>query len=427
MWWKRHLDLKGLVFFRGSLAPALEGLDGIAHAGISVETLKPSSDEVWAANLRHSSWGHARLCARRFGNAPSTELLVRHATGITESEREAIAREAQAAITLEVEAQTGDVLRDRKRFLRFMSAVLGTEGVAGLDLLAETFWTSGRLSDELQHDAALDIIQVHVLHVVTQDGGVWLHSHGLAEMGFVDFDVLRPAEALTRNQFDLLRSIAFLIVEGASTGLIEPALGAEPVALIDANTFMRSASSSDRALRDGEGHSDRRVVCCDGASPGFIGRIFGSKDIRPSRFLCRGMIEGRHLIRFSTVTTDLTAARARESLSLLEPLRSEFEDLKCTTVVKIGYPTDSGKGGSEHLWFEVHGIRGDFVDATLLNEPFDIAAMKSGQRDMHSVEMLTDWAIMTPMGQLTPRSLEVARRLRENRPKILEAFRTSDS
>jgi hypothetical protein len=96
-------------------------------------------------------------------------------------------------------------------------------------------------------------------------------------------------------------------------------------------------------------------------------------------------------------------------------------------VVKIGYPTDSGKGGSEHLWFEVHGIRGDFVDATLLNEPFDIAAMKSGQRDMHSVEMLTDWAIMTPMGQLTPRSLEVARRLRENRPKILEAFRSSDS
>jgi hypothetical protein len=424
MWWKRHLDMKGLIFFRGSLAPSLEGLDGIAKAGISVEVAKTCSDEVWAANLRHESWGRARLSARRCGDAPSAEFLVRYATGITESERETIARDAQSALALEMPAPTGDVLRDRKRFLRFLSAVLGTEGIAGLDVLAETFWTPGRLSDELQHDAALDIIQVHVLHVVTQLGGLWLHSHGLAEMGFVDFDVLRPAEALTGNQFDLLRSIAFLIVEGASAGLIEPAIGAEPVALVDANTFMRSASSSDTELRDPEGHSDRRVVCCDAASPGFIGRLFRSKGIRPSPFLCRGMTEGRHLIRFSNGSTDLTAARARESLSMLEPLREEFEDLQCTTVVKMGYPTDSGDNGSEHLWFEVHGIRGDFIDATLLNEPFDIASMKAGNRDMRSVELLTDWSIMTPIGQLTPRSLEVARKLRENRPKIQEFLRS---
>jgi len=424
MWWKRNLDLRGLVFFRGSLAPTLEGVDGIAKAGISVEALKPASSEVWAANLRHPAWGRARLSATRPGDAPSAELLVRHATGITESEREEIARDAQSTLTLEVPAQNGDVLRDRKRFLRFLSAVLGTEGVAGLDLLAQTFWTPGRLSDELQHDAALDIIQVHVLHIVTQEGGVWLHSHGLSEMGFVDFDVLRPAEALMGNQFDLLRSIAFLIVEGASSGLIEPALGAEPVALIDANTFMRSASSADRGLRDAEDHSDRRVVCCDARSPGFLGRILGFKEIRPSALLGRGMTEGRHLIAFSNGSTDLTAARARESLSLLEPLSSEFEDLKCTAAVKMGYPTDSEKGGSEHLWFEVHRIQGDFIDATLLNEPFDIASMKAGHRDMHSVELLTDWAVMTPMGALTPRSLEVARKLREKRPEILEFLRS---
>jgi hypothetical protein len=62
-----------------------------------------------------------------------------------------------------------------------------------------------RLADELVHDAPLDIVQIHVLHVVTQPEGVWLHSHGLGELGSVDFDVLRPAEALTTEQFDVSR------------------------------------------------------------------------------------------------------------------------------------------------------------------------------------------------------------------------------
>jgi hypothetical protein len=423
MWWKRKLDLRGLAFFRGALAPTLQTLDGLALAQLDVEVLEPRSDEVWAADLRHSAWGHARLSTPR-GIPPPPDSVVQLAHGVTESERETILREAQSALALEMTPQTGDVLRDRKQLLRFMAAVLGNEGVAGLDLMAQTFWTPGRLSDELKHDAALDIIHVHVLHVVSQPGGVWLHSHGLAEMGFVDFDVLRPAEALTDSQFDVLRSIAFHIVEGDSSGLIEPAVGADPVALVDANTFMRSASSSDRELRDPTDHSARRVVCCDPGSPGFLGRLFGSNGVRPSRLLSRGLIEGKHLIQFSDLSTDLTSARARESLSLLEPFRAEFEDMPCTALVKMGYPTDSGGDGREHLWFEVHSIGADSIDATLINEPFDIAAMKAGHRAQRPVESVSDWALMTPIGQLTPRSLELARRLREMRPKILEYLRS---
>ena len=423
MWWKRKLDLRGLIFFRGTLAPTLQSLSGLAPAGIEVEVLKPDSQEIWAANLRHASWGRARLSATR-GIEPPPEVIVKVASGLTQSEREWILQNAQSALLLDVPSQTDDVLRDRKRFLRFMNAVLGSDGVVALDVMADTFWTPGRLSDELRHDAALDIIQIHVLHIVEETAGTWLHSHGLAELGFVDFDVLRPAEDLMLNQFDLLRSIAFQIVEGASSGVIEPAVGAEPVALIDANTFMRSASPADRALRDPQNHTDRRVVCCDAGGPGFIRRLFGAGEVRPSRLLSRGMIYGKHLVRFSDFATDLTSARARESLSLLEPFRVEFADLECTALVKMGYPTDSGRQGREHLWFEVHGVDGDFIDATLVNQPFDIAGMKEGDRDKRPAELLTDWAVMTPLGPLTPRSLEIARKLRELRPQLLENARS---
>jgi hypothetical protein len=76
--------------------------------------------------------------------------------------------------------------------------------------------------------------------------------------------------------------------------------------------------------------------------------------------------------------------------------------------------------GREHLWFEVHDVKNDHLDATLVNDPFDISSMKVGDRRHHAAELVTDWAIMTPLGQLTPRSLELARKLRELRPKILE-------
>jgi uncharacterized protein YegJ (DUF2314 family) len=421
MWWKRKLDLIGEIFFRGALAPSLLDLK-LEQAGIELEVLKPGKDEVWAANLRHPGWGRARLFAPR-AVKPPIETLIEFTSGLTKSERERIVRDAQSTLVLEVPSTTGDVLRDRKQFLRFMDAVLGDQGVAGLDLISQIFWTSDRLADELQHDAALDIIQVHVLHVVTQPEGIWLHSHGLAEMGFVDFDVLRPAEELTANQFDLLRSIAFHLVEGASSGLIEPVLGGDPIALVDAQTFMRSAAASDRNLRDPDNHTDRRVVCCDSGSAGFIGRLFGARDIRPSRLLSQGLIEGKQLIRFSELSTDLTAVRARDTLSLLESLRVEFEELQCTALVKMGYPRDDG-GGNEHLWFEVHGLRVDYIDATLVNEPFNIGSMKAGDRANRPNEGITDWTIMTPAGQVTPRSLELVRKIREVRPQILELIRS---
>jgi hypothetical protein len=92
-------------------------------------------------------------------------------------------------------------------------------------------------------------------------------------------------------------------------------------------------------------------------------------------------------------------------------------------LVKLGYGTDSGDGTeAEHLWFEAHEVLQDSVDATLLNQPFDIADMSEGQRGEHPIERLTDWSILTPVGPLTPRTLEIARQLREARPEIVKAL-----
>lgn len=423
MWWKKRLDLLGLVYFKGRLAPRLDSLNGLEKHGVAVRPLDPDERNQWSAELEHPAWGVARLAAPR---EPSRlpHFFWEFSSGLTPRERAQLERDADCGLELYLTAREGDVLLDRKRLLHFFAAVLGADGVAAIDMLAQTVWTPARLGDELQHDAPLDIVQVHVLHVVQQDEGVWLHSHGLGEMGFVDFDVLRPAEELTGAQFDVLRAVAFAIVEGSTSGEIMPILGAEAVSLVAAKEFMQHAAPADQALRDTDDHTNDRVVCCDGRALGLFGRLLGKKQTRPSQLLSKGMVEGQHLVSLSTEATNLCAARARQCLPLFEAFRQEFQALDCKALAKIGHASESGE--TEHLWFEVHAVEAGSLDATLLNEPFGIPALYAGQRSRQPIEQLTDWSILTPAGMVTPRSLHLARVLRELRPEI-EAALADDS
>jgi uncharacterized protein YegJ (DUF2314 family) len=106
-------------------------------------------------------------------------------------------------------------------------------------------------------------------------------------------------------------------------------------------------------------------------------------------------------------------ARARATLDVFKALTAEFgPDLP--NGLKIGYPTASDPTGKEHLWFEVHGFDGERVDATLMNQPFDVPSLQQGQRAWHPVADVSDWIVMSPAGPMTPRNLSAARRLRES-------------
>lgn len=422
MWWNKRVDLMGSALFPGRMLPALESLEGLRHAGIEVRPEAGDEATLWAATLNHPTWGEARLVAPRESRRPP-DVFLDFDPSLSPAERERLSARAGCAFDVQVPAREGDVLADRKRFLRYMAAILGNDGEAAFDVTSMSVWTRDRLADELSHDAVLDIVQIFALHAVERGSDVWLHTHGFGELGFVDFDILRPADALVDQQYDIIRSIAFSVVEGERDE-VYPVQGADPVKLVPASSFMSQASAADRALRDPDGHTERRVVCCDARPPGFLARLFGAKGVGPSALLSRGMDEGRHLVAFSHGATDLMAARARETLGLFAALTDEFRAIEATPLAKIGYVVDGGgPTDREHLWFEVHGVSDAGLDATLLNDPFRIERMAAGQRSLHSVDQLTDWTLMTPVGQITPRRVELVRPLREHMPEILEAMR----
>jgi hypothetical protein len=71
-----------------------------------------------------------------------------------------------------------------------------------------------------------------------------------------------------------------------------------------------------------------------------------------------------------------------------------------------------------HLWFKIDAFMEDAVEATLTNAPHRIRALRQGGRGRHSLERLSDWIMLTPIGPIAPHTLFKARELRRDRGTV---------
>lgn len=420
----------GAVLFEGLAPPRPESFAVLERAGITVRAKEPGARAHWTLELEHPTWGTAELYApQRWSDRLS--IIVRHAGFLTPEEK-AVASAARSAVFLRLPAAGQRLLRARKLLLRYLGAILGDVGLVAFDLDAMLPWSRAALDEELAHDADVDVSALYVLHsVVEHEGGPvrWLHSHGLAEAGAFDFDLIDPhLDVLARGQ-DAVRALTFAIVEGrvapdtASFDLLAP--GGQ-VAFMPAPEFDRAAAASERGLRQqgDPDHTANRSIVIEPRATG-LGRLL-SRSPRPAQLLTKPLPEGA-LFNFSDQATELMADRARRTLEVLRALADEFSPYRMPVLVKLGYETDDGVG-REHLWFEVHAVNAETVDATLVNAPYGIARLRQGVRAEHPVERITDWLIPTPYGTITPRNQVAARRVRTDREErlSLEAVEEAD-
>lgn len=422
-WLRTKSPFVGTVMFRGALPPRPEDFEHLQNHDLAVERESPLNDVFpgmrWILHLRHPNWGEALLgCPRDQTAWRSPRVAIEYAVELTPQEKELLLP-CQSSLVLQIDNRGGNALREHKLALRFLHAVMNDDGVAASDCGAQRYWSRDALDEELAHDADLDIDQLYALHLVTHDGEpTWLHSHGLAAVGAFDFDVLRPTADLCTRGGDLLRALAFAALEGqVAVSTPRFRLGDPgPVArFVKAADFQRLASPEDAALRSTEGHLERRTVLCEPAR-GVLSRLFSR--VKPLGFLSRPLPE--HLVcDFSTEATELMARRARGTYAHFCRLVEELAEFQFPALVKLGYPIDGGHPlDREHLWFSVNSCCEDLIDATLVNQPFSIARMNEGDRGRHSVDLLTDWTILTPAGPLSPRSLHPIRALRNSRENL---------
>ncbi|HEY7115264.1 MAG TPA: DUF4026 domain-containing protein [Tepidisphaeraceae bacterium] len=430
-WRNKKTTCAGSVLFRGRVAPRAEEFASLGDRGFVIQPVEASRAAHWAIKLAHPQLGQADVICLRDCPRPPRQLIDFDPM-LTREEREE-AYLGESTVSVVCEGQRQDVLRDRKTLLRFLDAVMGNDGIVAVDNTAQRFWPREALEDELAHDADLDIESLYTLHAVTaadedDDEVVWLHSHGLAEIGLFDFDVLHPSDDILGRGRDALRAIAFAILEGAVQrntprfGLMSP--GGD-VRFVDVRDFIRRAAGADDDLRPGadDEHNRDRAVLCNVTAGGWFARRFGH--VTPSRLLSDEMPD-EMTVPFSTAATSLMAERALGTYLQFRQLAGEFAEFEFPVIAKLGYRIDGGAPDDrEHLWFSVNEFGDDRIDATLVSSPFAIERMSKGQRAWHKVTRLTDWSILTPLGTITPRHTVPARQIRANRDRFRQLMQSA--
>lgn len=425
-WWKKDLKCTGSVLFRGSMPPRLEEFEGLKQRDIEIEPLPAIAGAHWHADLQHHQWGQAQLVCLRDCPPPPPELI-RYAMGLTNEETES-ALQGESVVSVIVNTGEQNLLRDRKRALQFLRAVMEDGGLAVLDHTSQKIWSRAALDDELCHDADLDIEAIFTLHAVDDQEAErvrWLHTHGLAELGAFDFDILDPSEhLLMHGGMELLRAFAFAILEGrakASAASFEIAQPGGVVRFVEVTDFNKHANPElVEELRDVDDadHNQQRSILCEPEGRNLLS--FFRKKIRPSTYLS-GDIDDGTIIHFSNEATALMANRARNTYERFRSLAEELARFEFPVLAKLGYQVDDGgENNKEHLWFEVHELGARSIDGTLSNQPYNIERLNHGDRGEHPADLLTDWTIFTPFGPITPRFSMPVRVLREHGDEICE-------
>ena len=404
------------MLYPGSIPPPLNTLVALGERVTKLD-VKARDGQLWAVEASHPRWGTAEIACERQA-CPLPGPLIDVTVHLSEAEK-ASARRGEATIAVRVQHKQKHVLKDRKALLFWLRTLMEPDGVIAIDGTSTLLWSRAMLDDELAHDADLDVEALFAIHAVHGEDNparvTWLHTHGLQELGAFDMDVLEPSPTFVANCADPIRAAAFAALDGS----IQPDTDRFPLAspggdvrFVPVDRFHADAAPAHQQLREqDEAHSGRRAVICDPVG-GLLGR-WRSKPV-PSRFASR-VSGGPMVTPFSTTATALMAARARQTLEVFRRLGDEFAGLSLPRIVKLAYEVDNGQPGErEHLWFEVHRILDGSVDATLANAPFRVSALKEGQRGEYDLERLTDWAILSPEGQMSPRNISAARRLREN-------------
>jgi hypothetical protein len=422
----RKLNHHGMVSYRGTLTPRAEEYAFLMKQGLDVKLAKtPADGASWTLILRHKDWGEAKLSG--LPNAsPIPKPLLEFTINLTDREKaEAAAAGVSVGITLT--SSRDNVLRDRKNLFRFMRAVMSDDAVVAGDAGSMLFWSRAALDDEVAMNAELDVAALYCIHAVHKEDEqpYWLHTHGLAEVGGFDVDILGPSESIANGCGDLFRALAYAILDGdlkPDSDKVHLAHPGGDIRLVPVPEFHAKAAPADRELHDqDEYHRSNRSIACD---PG--GGLFGKfKKIRRSTFLSNADTD-RMVVLFTNAATDAMSARARATIGTLSGLMEELREFDLPVLAKIGYERDGGDGG-EHMWFTVHGIDGDSIDATLESSPFHIEHLKQGHRGLHSVSRLTEWTIMSPFGRITPDSLTPLRRIREDKDGLRKIMKEANA
>jgi len=307
--------------------------------------------------------------------------------------------------TLLVETELGDApLMDFHEQLRLI-AKLAPRAVVVVDDNACAVRSPEWIAEVGSSDTPPNPRYLYTVHYVFDDNGVWAHTHGLRRCGSIELEMLDLPKGCAETLDPLVCAVAAMWIE---QGPPEPGELFEAGKDLCLSWMPWDEAIAKKAPRGPGGKDDRDEIHSVPA-----GVLMVPKETWTGRKLCCpsslvSTLERNPMLYVSNMETARMALLAAEKLPRFARLFAELgQDEGWRFLVKLGYPVDGAADADEreHLWFDVHAIEGDRVDATLLNQPYYIERMYEGQRDSHELEKLSDWAILGPHGRFGPDSV----------------------
>lgn len=313
------------------------------------------------------------------------------------------AREAAEAssFSVVVSAELGEQpLWDFHTQLRVL-ARLAPDGVLVIDDSAEQLHPMAWLREVTESAIPPSPLALYALHAVRGETLLWVHSHGLPRCGCIDFDILDlPAEHWGAF-VPLAQAVAAQWIElgaPAPGEIFTPGPDLELLWLPSQDLLAKAKPAGPGGPDDRDGsHAGERAVLF-AAGKGWTGR-----KPRPLDTLLP-VLRSNPILYMTDMETQRMTLLAAERLPRFAALLAQHGGEEgWRFLVKLGYRQDGGhETQREHLWFEVHELRGDAVEATLLNEPHFVPGLRAGQRGEHDLDLLSDWIVISPLGEFGP-------------------------
>ncbi|MCA9669875.1 MAG: DUF4026 domain-containing protein [Myxococcales bacterium] len=302
-------------------------------------------------------------------------------------------------------------------------AALAPDAVFALDVSALTPRPGEWLAEVAASQAPPSPETLFTIHCVGDQGEstVWMHTHGLDRCGSVELDLVDVPASFVSLAGTLLNTVATMFIEQGVPEADEVFVAGHGIELLwlpweDAMDKVGRNVPGGRGDRRDEAHCGARGVLFAPAKG-----LFGRRKHKGVDYY-REQLEQNPLLYISDMQTERAAALARERLPRFRALYERFSEDKTDEgekawlfLVKLGYTIDGAESETdrEHLWFEIHAMSDERVEATLLNEPYSIASMREGQRGEHSLSKLSDWTVLCEHGRFEPDTIRELERLLE--------------
>ncbi len=245
--------------------------------------------------------------------------------------------------------------------------------------------------------------------VSSEEGSIWLHTHGLNRCGLSELEILNSSKEMYQTHYTIIETMANRMLELDHPLALKEAFYLAQLA-DDIHMVTTLVSWEEAVLHYDENmlgaKADRENGHNGNTSAIFV---YSSQEAYENKQYMPVMIYDEILKVNPVYYVSLSETNRMKTLAAerLSYLKYAVNHLKVPAMVKLGIPIDSEFGMNEneekeHIWFELLEITDERIQAKLTQKPYFVSGLHKGDIGEYTLSHITDWFVIVSEKKITP-------------------------